>query len=845
MFKIVVRRPEMWVGILLGIGLLGTFGVSLFGSTFIGSESSILRLSLLSWWRDVPLIFSRDFLMFSDGQFRPLSYALMAVVRTFVRADNVFLWHLWMLAFHWLNTVLVFVLVRHYARHVGSAILAAGLFGLHPLASVVVLRMEYFHYVLGLTFYLSALCTYLAFTDTPRKRTYIAALSWFLLGVLTSKVVFTLPLLLAGIEVLYERSSPRTVLTRLLPFIGLSLALSPLWIFYRPHPLYYKYMDFPADAGWYSFFSVIGTTGWYAKGLLLGWGIPVILHEVVEQIFRFLHWKVLLWGAVNLGVVLAAGWAVRRKYWAGWGVLLLYSTLLPFATTAWNGVRDYVSWAYLYFPTVGLALLVGGIAEGWWPRRGRDVRVGVVVLLGLIGVYYGVQQVRVNSASRSALRYWTRVLHLNPESETAAAELGKAYLQRGDVTQALRLLFSPKTKQVHEPCLTMSQYYRAQGAYLAAAIHLRMAGHQETGLQFQDYEQAAAELLYAAGAPDHAEDALGITLMANPYNIAAMEQLAEIWIFKGYVAAARRWMEQALKLSPSDPGLARLWRRLEAFRRSPSSSENPKIVHPPAPGWLRYVIEGLREYPIRQEIIQVSEQHPADPMIQLEAGICLLRNGEYDWALSKLDIATRSLSSYPYAWAIKCWAAAEAGAYEEAVAAGRRAQELDPQNSIVNNILGILFSTLAGDPQSPVYQRRLEWAIQYYQRAIQLSPRDAAAHNNLGDAFQRAGRFDEAIEEYRQAARLGPALAEPHYNLGNLLSAQGKLDEAIEEYRKALQSRPDFAEAHNNLGVALQRQGKLQEAIYHFQQTLRIHPGDTKAQENLNMARIEMHSGMR
>lgn len=839
------NRPHLWVCGFLAAGLLIPFVWSLHSPLFIADETSVLRWPLLSQWKNLPLIFSRDFLMFSDGQFRPLSYALIALVRTFVRADNVLFWHLWMLAFHWLNAVLVFVLVRHYARHLGSAILAAGLFGFHPLASVVVHRIGSFHYLLGLMFYLSALCTYLVFTATPRKRTYIAALGLFLLGVLTSKVVFTLPLLLGGIEVLYERSRVRTVLARLLPFTGVSLVLSPLWLFYRPHPLYYTYMDFPAGAGWSSFFSVIGGTAWYAKGLLLGWGIPAILYEVVEPIFRFTHWKFLLWGAVDLGIVIGAGWAVRRKYWAGLGPLLLCSALVPFASTAWNGVEDYVSWAYLYVPTVGLGLLVGGIADVWWPRGLRDVRIGVVALLGVTGVYYGVQQVRVNLASRSALRYWTRVLHLNPDSETAAVELGKAYLQRGDSAQALRFLFSPRTKQVHVPGLAMSQYYRAQGEYLAAAVQLGMAGHRETGLRFQDYEQTAAELLYAVGVPDHAEAALGITLMANPYNVAAMEQLAEIWIFKGYVAAARRLMEQALKLAPSDPGATRMWTRLEALRRFPSPSEAPAVVQPPSSGWLYYVLEGSREYSIRQEIIQLSEHHPADPIIQLEAGVCLLSNGEYDRALAKLDIATRSLSSYPYAWAIQCWAAVEAGAYEEAIAAGRRAQELDPQNPIVNNTLGILFSTLAADPRSPAHQRRLEWAIQYYQRAIQLSPRDASAHNNLGDALQRAGRLEEAIGQYREAARLGPALAEPHYNLGNLLAGQGKLDEAVEAYRKALQSRPDFAEAHNNLGVALLRQGRAQEAVYHFQQTLRIHPKDTRARENLNMARLGVSSGIR
>jgi hypothetical protein len=99
------------------VGLLATFGWGLNAPTFIDHEASILRLPLLSWWRNVPLIFSRDFLMFSEGQFRPLSYALLAVVRTFIGPDNLLFWHVWLLAFHWLNTILVFLLVRHFSKH--------------------------------------------------------------------------------------------------------------------------------------------------------------------------------------------------------------------------------------------------------------------------------------------------------------------------------------------------------------------------------------------------------------------------------------------------------------------------------------------------------------------------------------------------------------------------------------------------------------------------------------------------------------------------------------------------------------------------------------------------------
>ena len=57
--------------------------------TFFLHEQSILRLPVLSTWRNVPTIFTQEFMIFSDGIYRPLSYALVAVLRTHVPTSAV------------------------------------------------------------------------------------------------------------------------------------------------------------------------------------------------------------------------------------------------------------------------------------------------------------------------------------------------------------------------------------------------------------------------------------------------------------------------------------------------------------------------------------------------------------------------------------------------------------------------------------------------------------------------------------------------------------------------------------------------------------------------------------
>ena len=64
--------------------------------------------------------------------------------------------------------------------------------------------------------------------------------------------------------------------------------------------------------------------------------------------------------------------------------------------------------------------------------------------------------------------------------------------------------------------------------------------------------------------------------------------------------------------------------------------------------------------------------------------------------------------------------------------------------------------------------------------------------------------MDEAIACYRKAIELDPKYAEAHYNLGNALKHKGQLDEAIACYKKAIELDPKFAAAQTQLASAEQ-----------------------------------------
>ncbi|MEW6684696.1 MAG: DUF6340 family protein [Candidatus Edwardsbacteria bacterium] len=56
-------------------------------------------------------------------------------------------------------------------------------------------------------------------------------------------------------------------------------------------------------------------------------------------------------------------------------------------------------------------------------------------------------------------------------------------------------------------------------------------------------------------------------------------------------------------------------------------------------------------------------------------------------------------------------------------------------------------------------------AKQAWQQAVSLNPQNAAAHNNLGIAYEKMGKIDQAEQEYQTALNLAPGNAECMKNL--------------------------------------------------------------------------------
>jgi tetratricopeptide (TPR) repeat protein len=201
-----------------------------------------------------------------------------------------------------------------------------------------------------------------------------------------------------------------------------------------------------------------------------------------------------------------------------------------------------------------------------------------------------------------------------------------------------------------------------------------------------------------------------------------------------------------------------------------------------------------------------------------------------------------------------------AGRLDKAESAYRAALAADPALPDALHLLGVVHHqqgdhagaltlierAIAGKPREAAFHNnrgeacralgRLEDAVASYCQALALDPRFVDALSNLGAALLALGRAREAAERLEQALALCPNFPEALANLGNVWRNLGEPEKALACYRRALALRPGWPEVEANVGAVLQVQGRLDEAIACYRRALAAAPGDAQAWSNLGLA---------
>jgi tetratricopeptide (TPR) repeat protein len=167
----------------------------------------------------------------------------------------------------------------------------------------------------------------------------------------------------------------------------------------------------------------------------------------------------------------------------------------------------------------------------------------------------------------------------------------------------------------------------------------------------------------------------------------------------------------------------------------------------------------------------------------------------------------------PQAWYYLGLTKYEKNRFEEAIGAFKKCLELDSGNVNAEDNLGLSYAGLGRwEDAIAAYQKAIEWqsksldrkpgpflnlgtlllaqnraaeALLYLQKAVEISPADPKAHQQLGRGYSALDRLPEAQAELEKAVQIDPQNVPLHFMLGQIYRREGLSDKAKSEFDRA------------------------------------------------------------
>ncbi len=135
---------------------------------------------------------------------------------------------------------------------------------------------------------------------------------------------------------------------------------------------------------------------------------------------------------------------------------------------------------------------------------------------------------------------------------------------------------------------------------------------------------------------------------------------------------------------------------------------------------------------------------------------------------------------------------------------------------------------------------RLEDASATASRALRRWPSDPSLLLLCANLRQDLGDLAGAQVHLEKAVQLDPKFAQAHNNLGIVLRSRGFKSEAAAAFRAAVAAKPDYMRAWNNLGSTLLHMEGAEEAVACFEKALALDPNYAYAHLNLGLYHLAL-----
>jgi tetratricopeptide (TPR) repeat protein len=404
---------------------------------------------------------------------------------------------------------------------------------------------------------------------------------------------------------------------------------------------------------------------------------------------------------------------------------------------------------------------------------------------------------------------------LDKEFQTAVAQYDSGHNAEAAAKLEDLLLQVPESFEVHE---LLGLVYSAESRDASANAHLEKAVRLNPNSAAARTNLAAN--LVRLGKIDRAGEQFKKAAELEPQNFDTNHNLAEFYVQSKKIADAVPYLERAQRVDPSsyDNGydlslaylltdrLADARQQIQELLKLNNAAELHNLL-----GEVEekdeHFVSAANEYEIAAhadpsesnlfdwasellihrtlapaiEVFQnAAQRYPASPRLAIGLGMALYARGNYDDAVKSLLRAADLNPSDPscYMFLSRAYDSSPTQA-DDVIQRFRRFSELQPRNAraLYYYAMSLWKGKRAQDPSMNLHQ--IESLL---KKSVDLDPKLAEAHLQLGNVYSEESEYAAAIAEYVRALELSPDLSDAHYRLGQAYVRTGKKDAAQEQF---------------------------------------------------------------
>jgi tetratricopeptide (TPR) repeat protein len=427
--------------------------------------------------------------------------------------------HVTTVLLHVLATALVFLIARTFLKDMSASVLAAALFGVHPL------QAESVSWISSVNDSLAAVLCFGSFLvcRKARKLPQNAVLWWsaaallFFCALLTKEVSVVLPaIVLTDAWFDSDENTAQSLRTKSAIRVGgLYGAVAVVWVFMR-HQVLGNVAAAAYSADWASALltapKILLFQLWH---VILPAGLSVHYDLSPTRSDTITPAALPLCGVIGLAVVAALAARKQAALWVAYAWVIF--PLLPSLNLRWLNEDDFVHDRYMYMSMLGIALLAGAsfaALRRQWPEQRLVLGLAFALVIGLAFASAIQSQFWSNDVALFA-----RGVQIAPQNEWAQLDYGAAL--------------------------------SARGKFADAAPHFVKSYERKAGWKAADYAGFAYQ---TSGDPQQAERWYTIALQQNPSLADAWFALGQIRVGEQRPADAVPFFQKALAISPSAEG---------------------------------------------------------------------------------------------------------------------------------------------------------------------------------------------------------------------------------------------------------------------------------------------------